>query len=181
MNKFFRLIRFDWPLHFVLFFTNWLPDNVVFLRLRGWLAHWFFGKCGSDLRIGRNVTFYNSSSIYLGSNIYFAYGCILQAIGKITIDNEVMIGPYGVISSGRHSRSNASYRYGSITMSDIFIGSGTWIGARVSVLGDTIIGNGCLLASHTCVTKGSFLDNSLIAGIPAKVIKNLEVEYDTNN
>ncbi|MCO5259133.1 MAG: hypothetical protein M9916_03230 [Crocinitomicaceae bacterium] len=57
MTNLIRLLRYDWPLHFVLLLTNWLPDNVVFLRLRGYLAHFFFLSCGKNLRLGRNLTF----------------------------------------------------------------------------------------------------------------------------
>jgi len=35
MKKLWHYLRFDWPLHFMLLFTNWLPDNVFFLRVRG--------------------------------------------------------------------------------------------------------------------------------------------------
>jgi hypothetical protein len=41
LKKLYRLQRFDWPLHFVLLFTNWLPDNVFFMNLRGFFASFF--------------------------------------------------------------------------------------------------------------------------------------------
>ena len=58
-----------------LLFTNWLPDNVIFINLRGRLARPFFKKCGKNLGIGRNVCFYNPSKMEIGTNVYIAYGC----------------------------------------------------------------------------------------------------------
>jgi maltose O-acetyltransferase len=174
MARLWMLLRYDWPLHFVLLLTNWLPDNVPFLRIRGWLAHCFIGRCGKNLRLGRNIAFYNPSSISLGSNVYVAYGCVILCIGQVFIDDEVMLGPYVVISAGNHSRQDASYRYGHASESSVSIGRGTWIGSHVSILGGSYIGKGCLIASQACVTKGALPDNSFIAGIPAVVKKYLD-------
>lgn len=179
-NKLLHYLRYDWPLHFILCLTNWLPDIVIFLRIRGWLAHWFFGDCGNNLRLARNTTFYNPSSISLGSNVYIGYGCVLLSVGKIFIEDEVIFGPYVVLSAGNHSRQDSSYRYGQIIELSITVGKGTWIGSHVSVLAGSNIGKGCLVASNACVTKGSLPDNTLIVGVPAKMKKYLDGTNDAN-
>lgn len=107
-----QLFRYDWPLHLVLFLTNWLPDNVIFLRLRGYLARPFFKECGGDLRLGRNVSFYNPSNIVFGSNIYIAYGCWFSAGDRIEVEDEVLFDPYVCVASSNHTRLGGSYRYG---------------------------------------------------------------------
>jgi hypothetical protein len=50
--------------------TNWLPDNLIFLRLRGKLASPFFKSCGKRIGLGRNLTFYNPSIISIGNDDY---------------------------------------------------------------------------------------------------------------
>jgi acetyltransferase-like isoleucine patch superfamily enzyme len=107
-----QLIRYDWPLHFLLRLTNWLPDNVIFIKLRGMLARPFFRKCGTNLGIGRNVTFYNPSAIEIGSSVYIAYGCWFLGAGRLVIEDEVLFGPYVVISPANHTKINGSFRYG---------------------------------------------------------------------
>lgn len=173
MNKLLRLVRYDWPIHFVLLLTNWLPDNVIFLRLRGFLSGFFMGSCGENLRLGRNVTFYNPTGIHIGSNVYIAYGCWFVAGGQITIGNDVMFGPYVVISAGNHTRINQSFRSGSIEYLPVSVGSGTWVGSHVTLLGGACVGTGCLVGSNACVTKGNIPDNSFVAGVPAIVKKDL--------
>ncbi|MDD3580666.1 MAG: acyltransferase [Desulfobacca sp.] len=172
MGKPFRLLRYDWPLHLVLFFTNWLPDNVVFLRLRGWLARPFFGKCGVDLRLARNLTFYNPSQMELGKNIYIAYGCWLNAGEKIYIGDEVIFGPYCVVSSSDHTRHHGSFRYGEPKREPIRIGKGSWIASHVIVTAGSEIGAGSIIAAGA-VVKGKIPSDALAAGLPARVVGEL--------
>lgn len=176
MTRFKRLLtmlRYDWPLHFVLILTNWLPDNVVVLRFRGWLAGFFIGQCGKDLRLGRGVTFYNPSKIALGEHIYVALGCWFMAGETIEVGNEVLFGPYCVIVSSDHSRSGRSFRYGVPRRRPIKIGTGSWLGAHVTVTGGSSIGPGTAVGASS-VVRGEVPADVLVAGQPAKVIRRLE-------
>ncbi len=173
MRKFKKLLRYDWPLHFVLLLTNWLPDNVIFLRMRGWLAHWFFGSCGRTLNIGRNVTFHNPAKIHLGNFVHISFGCLFMATDNIWIGDEVMFGPYCILVSGNHGRKNHSYRFGDPILLPIKISKGTWVGAQVTITAGSILGSGSLIAAGAVVTD-SFPNNVMVGGVPAKVIKTLE-------
>jgi maltose O-acetyltransferase len=154
--------------------TNWLPDNVPFLRLRGWLARPFLGICGPDLRIGRNVTFYNPELVSLGAHVYIANGCIFLAVDEIRVEDEVMFGPYVVLAAANHGRAGDSYRFGDSVGEPISIGRGTWVAAHASVLAGAQIGRGCIVAANAVVLKGEYPDHALLAGVPAKVKKIIE-------
>lgn len=54
MQKIKRLLRYDWPLHFVLLLTNWLSDNVPLMLLRGTLVRPFLNFCGPGVSLGRS-------------------------------------------------------------------------------------------------------------------------------
>ena len=171
MTRWQTILRYDWPLHFILLLTNWLPDNVVFLRLRGFLARPFLGKCGSDLRLGRNISLYNPSKIEFGAHVYLAYGCVFLAGSQtISLDNEVVIGPYCVLASENHTRKKDSFRYGIPQSATVFIGRGSWLGAHVVVTAGSNIGQGTLVAAGAVVT-GVVPANILAGGVPAKIIK----------
>lgn len=175
MKKLARIFRFDLPAHLILLLTNWLPDSVLFLRLRGALLTPFLGSCGRNLRLGRNITFYNPSQIYIGNDVYIAYGCWFMAGAAITIDDEVMFGPYCVIVSSNHSRLNGSFRFGPPIQEPIYIGKGAWIASHVTVTAGTSIGNGCIVAANSVVTH-SIPDNVLAAGQPARVLRGFADE-----
>ena len=173
MAKLWRLLRYGWPLHFVLLLTNWLPDNVFFLRLRGWLSRPFFGKCGSDLRLGRNLTFYNPANLEIGAHVYLAYGGVFLAGNeRITIGDEVVVGPYCVLVTENHSRLDGSYRFGRLKPGPIAIRSGSWLGAQVVVTAGSVVGVGSLVAAGAIVT-GEFPSNCMLGGVPARKIKDL--------
>lgn len=176
MNKFLRLIRYDWPLHFVLLFTNWLPDNTPFLALRGWLAHFFLGACGSNLRMGRNVTIYNPAKVNFGKDIYIAYGCWFMAGDEIRIDYEVLFGPYCVIVSSNHMPANKSFRKGIVQIDPIHISQGCWIGAHVTITAGSVIGEGSLVAAGAVIPQKTFPDHAFLGGVPAQVLKILPDE-----
>ena len=52
------------------------------------------------------------------------------------------------------------------------IGDNAWIGDNVTILPGVSLGNNVIVGANAVVTK-SFPDNSVIAGVPAKVIKML--------
>lgn len=173
MNKYFRLFRYDLPLSVVFLVCSILPDNVIFLRLRGWMASHFLGSCGRDFRCGRHVVLYNPANIHIGSNVYLAYGCWINGGDTITIGDEVLLGPYCVLAPSNHTRLNRSFRYGPPHSGPISIGRGSWLGAQVVVLRQVTIGSGTVVAANTTVH--SDVPDNVVFGSPhsATVLKSL--------
>jgi carbonic anhydrase/acetyltransferase-like protein (isoleucine patch superfamily) len=61
------------------------------------------------------------------------------------------------------------------------VGEGSLIGIQAIVLNGAKIGKGCLVAAGALVAEGkSFPDNSLILGVPAKLMREL-TEEERNN
>ena len=171
INRLLNRLRYDYPLHFIMAMTSWFPNSVTFYRLRGMLARPFFGSCGENLRINRNIEFLNASSISIGKNVYIAVGCVFLAIDDIDIGDEVMFGPYVVVTSGKHTKAHGSYRFGPEEKEPVKIGSGTWIGANTTVAAGATIGIGCVIGCNAAVTRGTIPDNAFAAGVPATVKK----------
>lgn len=170
MNKLFRLLRYDWPLYFILLLTNWLPDNVFFIRLRGCMSKPFFRKCGKKLGLGRNVVFYNPSNIEIGNWVYIAYGCWFSAGKQIVIEDEVLFGPYNVIVATNHTRKNSSFRFGLPAGDKVIFKKGCWIGAHCTILPGSVIGEGTVIGANTVVS-GIVQSNCVFAGISGSVKK----------
>ena len=62
-------------------------------------------------------------------------------------------------------------------ISPISIGDHVWISHGVSVLKGAVIPSGCIVGAKSLVTNVFDTEKSLIAGIPAKLIKNNVVSF----
>jgi acetyltransferase-like isoleucine patch superfamily enzyme len=56
------------------------------------------------------------------------------------------------------------------------IGPGSWLGVKSSVLRGTLIGAGSVLGAHS-VARGSYPENSIIVGVPGRVVADRAVRY----
>lgn len=172
MKSVYIQVRYNLPLHFVLFFLNWLPDNRVSIKIRGACSKPFIKKCGKNLHLGRDVTILNPYNLEIGNNVYIAKGVWLNAMGKISIENEVVISPYVVISSLQHVFKNKSVRFGGSIAREVNIGEGSWIASHSTIKCGVSVGRGNILAANSSLVK-STPDYKLSGGVPAKIIQEV--------
>ena len=57
-----------------------------------------------------------------------------------------------------------------VTHREIKIGNNCWIGAETVFIDDVSLGDGCVVGANAVITKTS-PSNSVIAGVPAKILK----------
>ncbi len=168
LKQVFYQLRFALPLWFGQLLTNWLPENRITIRIRGALAAPFLGECGKNLQLARHVTFLNSSGIKVGDNVYIATGCWIDGIGGLTIEDEVKLSPFVVITTSTHCFKDNSVRFGGSRRASTKIGRGSWIASHVVISGATI-GSGTIVGASAVVTK-DLPDNVFAGGVPARVI-----------
>jgi acetyltransferase-like isoleucine patch superfamily enzyme len=161
--------RYALPLWFVQLITNWLPENKITIRIRGLLMSPFFGKCGRNLQVARNVTFLNSTGISIGNDVYVATGCWIDGMGGLVIEDEVKISPFVVITTTSHCFKNDSVRGGGSRSGPVVIGRGSWLASHVTVVAGTTIGRGTIVGANAVASK-NLPDNVFAAGAPARVI-----------
>ena len=141
-----------------------------------------FLKLGSNVTICDNARFlfvkeykgesYNPKSV-IGDNVFIAYNFTLMAAAPITIHNNVLIASNVVITSENHGINpelTSSYSETPLVGSPVEIGEGCWLGEKVMVMPGVKLGERCVVAAGAVVTK-SFPSYSLIAGVPAKLVK----------
>ena len=150
--------------------TSWMLDFTPVLRLRGFLLKPAFKKCGKNLQIASGTMINWSSNISIGNDVFIANNCWIQGVGEIELQDQVMLGPFTVLASNNHTRQNGSYRFGPPQRGRITIKRGTWIGAHSVITCGVSIGKGSAVAANAVVTK-DVSDNCVVAGVPAKVIK----------
>ena len=150
-----------------------LPDWRPIMWLRGFLTKPCYKECGRNLQLASGVMINCSNQVVIGNDVYFAHGCWLNAYGDITIEDEVMLGPYTVIATGNHTMINGSYRYGKQQRAPVRINYGSWIGAGVIIMSGVSIGKSACCAAGSVVTT-DVPDYSVVGGVPAKVLRICE-------
>lgn len=96
------------------------------------------------------------------------------AAGGIEIGNDVIMGSYVSFHSENHNFNDTSrlIREQGVTSKGIIIGNNVWVGAKATFLDGCIVGNNSIVAAGA-VVNGVYPDNSIIAGVPAKVLKSI--------
>lgn len=107
----------------------------------------------------------------IGKNVFINHGCSFLDLGGITIEDEVLIGPQVKLVTENHPLDPAT-RKGLITK-PILIRRNAWIGAGATILPGVTVGENSVVAAGAVVSK-DVADNTVVGGIPAKVIKSIE-------
>ena len=110
----------------------------------------------------------------MGNNSAVGQFTEFGAAGGIEIGNDVIMGSYVSFHSENHNFGDKSklIREQGVTSKGIKIGNNVWVGAKVAFLDGRVVGNNCVIAAGA-VVNNSYPDNSIVGGIPAKVLKTI--------
>lgn len=151
-----------------IIFDQTIPDN-IFVCFHG---------SNNKLVIEKNVVtdklwiyFGNNGFCSIGEGTEIIGGCLLASEAKIIIGKDCLFSTeiivrnhdaHHIFDLNTHKRINYSR--------DIVIGDQVWIGQRVTLLGGAAIGTGSVVGTNA-VTSSQFGDHVVIAGCPAKVLR----------
>ena len=145
----------------------------------GWISQciWYQKILGYNRYIKFPVNF---RSVVSSNNIEFDpddlnnfqhFGCYYQNLeGKIIIGKGTYIAPNVGIITQNHDINNLDKH---IKAKDIILGKNCWIGMNAMILPGVKLGNNTIVGAGSVVTK-SFEGDCIIAGNPAKKIKDIE-------
>lgn len=138
-----------------------LGENSI-VRSHAWLSaldHYGTQRYSPTIRIGKNVN--------IGR-----YVC-LTSILEVVIEDGCLLSEYVYISDLAHGFDPAQGRpmqQDLTTKGPVTIGENSFLGYRASVLSGVQLGKHCVVGAHSVVTR-SFPDYSMVAGVPARLIK----------
>ena len=123
-----------------------------------------------------NQPFYCDYGIYIrvGKNFFANHNCTILDNGGVTIGDDVMFAPNVSLYTVGHPVDPDLRREGWEQAEPIVIGNNVWIGGSAVILGGVFIGENSVIAAGSVVTK-DVPPNSLVAGVPAKVIRPITV------
>ncbi len=111
-------------------------------------------------------------NIEIGENFYANYNLIILDCAKVTIGDNVLIGPnVGIYTAGHplhYEIRNQDYEYAF----PVSIGDNVWIGGNVVINPGVSIGKNSVIGSGSVVTK-NIPANVIAAGNPCKVLREL--------
>lgn len=144
----------------------------------------------AGFQIGRGVAFMGMPLITGGKNVYanfsvgnfcwFNVGCFIDAGAPVTLGTHVGVGQQVMLITMSHAIGSAQRRVGPLTAAPITIGDGAWLGARCIILPGVTVGAGAVVAAGAVVTRDVPPD-ALVAGTPARVVRQLEPEEMSND
>jgi acetyltransferase-like isoleucine patch superfamily enzyme len=135
----------------------------------------------SKVSIGRGVQIEEDTclnilgQLSIGEESYISVRCLIGAEESVEIGRRVAIGPNVTIidTNKNYANLNAPIISQGGKSKKIVIEDDTWIGANVVVLAGSQIGAHSVVAAGS-VVRGVFPPRVLLAGCPAKIIRNLE-------
>jgi len=106
----------------------------------------------------------------IGKNVFINFDCTFLDLGGITIEDNVLIAPkVSLLSEGHPVPPEARH---SLMVGHIHIKKNAWIGAGAIILQGVTIGENSIVAASAVVST-NVPDNTIVGGIPAKVIKEI--------
>lgn len=113
----------------------------------------------------------------IGDRCIIGRGSHIVAHYSIDIGDDVFTGPYVYITDQNHSYADPDVPIGRQwpVNAAVRIGAGSWLGTGVIVLPGSVIGSNVVVAAGS-VVRGVIGDQCVVAGAPAKVVKDFSPE-----
>lgn len=142
------------------------------LALRYILLKSIAKKCGDNVSIHPDCYIFAADNLEIGDNVSIHPMCYIDATGGIEIGDDVSIAHAVSILSSSHN-----YESHDMPIKDqgceykkTVIGNNVWLGAKATIMYGKRIGDGAIVGANSVVTR-DIDGNSIVAGSPAKVIK----------
>jgi maltose O-acetyltransferase len=133
-------------------------------------------------QIGRGTIFAGTPIITLADNKYknlligegcwFNIDCVFDLGAQIRIGSKAYVGHGVLVLTRSHEVGTSQQRALALLAKPVNIGNGVWLGSRSTILPGVTIGEGAIVAAGSVVHR-DVPPNTLVAGVPARVVKQL--------
>lgn len=147
-------------------FGNPLRDR-IFAKL--------FAKYGRDNVIKDNFICNFGSNISMGDRCFINHGVTILDSYEVEIGNNVFMAPNVVISAVTHPLDSTKRR--DLIIKKVTIEDDVWIGTGAIILPGVTLHRGAVIGAGAVVTE-DVPEYTVVGGIPAKFIKNIEKEQE---
>jgi acetyltransferase-like isoleucine patch superfamily enzyme len=114
----------------------------------------------------------NQAVLRIGERTSIGNICTVNCGVSVTIGQDCMIAGLVQVQSSQHGFAKGTLiREQKHTYGEIMIGNDVWIANNATIVKGVTLGDGCVVGAKALVLAGEYPPNSILAGIPAKVIK----------
>ena len=132
-----------------------------------------FGTVSDTFHINQPFRCDFGANIHIGENFFANFNLTILDETDVRFGDNVMIGPNVSIYTACHPLE-AEERNKLIEWAEpVIVGNNVWIGGSAVILPGVTIGDNVVIGAGSVVTKGYYPSNVVIAGNPAKIIKQL--------
>ena len=150
-------------------FNNTSP---IFMRMRNILLKKILGKIGKSFLIEQPFMCDYGYNIEIGENFCSNHNLLILDSAKVTIGDNVLIGPNCSFYTSTHPINYKEREHGTELAKPITIGNNVWLGGNVIVLADVTIGENSVIGAGSVVSK-DIPPNTVAVGNPCRVIKTI--------
>ena len=153
---------------------NCLPDWWIINRtVRPALARLCGARCAQGVILQKGIFYGNPRNLQVGHKSVISRGAFLDGFDKITIGDNVAIAFGVTFITSTHELGPKEKRAGKLFGNPIVVGDGCWIAAHAVIGPGTEVGAGSMVSAGAVVMQ-SVPENSLVVGVPGKVVTRLE-------
>ncbi|AFU18568.1 DapH/DapD/GlmU-related protein [Actinobacillus suis] len=113
----------------------------------------------------------------IGKNVFINTACVFTDLGGITLEDNVLLAPRVNIITVNHPTAPKTRR--GVIVKPVIIKQNAWIGAGATILPGVTVGENAIVAAGSVVTK-DVPANTIVAGVPAKIIKMIDEVSNEN-
>lgn len=150
-----------------------LPETRAF-GFKSMFLRWAGAKLGENVRINSSARFLGNGELEIGDDVWVGAETMIYSVApaKIRLGAHIDIAPRVTIVTGTHEITpSQTHIGGNGAAKSVSIGDGCWVCAAATILPGSSIGNKSIIAAGSVVCEGEYVDQSLIAGVPAKQVK----------
>ena len=163
----------------------------------GYFERQELGSVGDGVVIEQGVLVFNPAFVHLGNHVYVGHramlkgdtrnelvvgegswigqDCYFHSAGGIRIGKDVGIAPRAMILTSSHAETppGTPIMHGALELAPVEVGDGSDVGLGAILLPGTKLGAGVLVGAGA-VVKGEFPDYTVLAGVPARILRSRE-------
>lgn len=129
-----------------------------------------FAAIGNNVHVEKPIRIDYGCNTSIGSNVFINFNFTVLDPGKITIGDNVFIGPGVSLYTALHPLNIAERNTHTGTTLPITIGNNVWLASDVKIMPGVTIGDGAVIGAGSVVTK-DIPPGMLAVGSPAKVVR----------